>query len=486
MRDEPTSFDPGAAERLDQAINLIIAGAVPLASGDAELDQLSALAARLHHELPNDLPDPAFRSRLRDELAGQVSLAPPTPRRITTFSRHLPVYGSLAAIFIVAIVAGVLAFWPDDAESPTVASGATDRRETAAAAGRSAEPATPTGSGGNMAQVTATVTSVTALLVPTATARATERSTPLPTDTSLKPTTATLEPTQPPAPASATVAQAILPAIDWATVEHGPVPAVDGSGPAPTSGVTYVMAAAPATPGNSATVYHLSAPSDDPVAFCRDLAAKAGIGTDDVRATDAAGRTEVFAGTPGAGSLYWRPDAGVFQYSSDAVAGESELQSDAIAKRALAWLDTIGYPVAALGEPRIDDFGDLWIVSFPYASLPTAAIGFPLGVSLMLQHDGTVAEARGYWLTPDWQESVGLVSVTDAWNSLTHGGGYWLDGGLASSGGEFRADAVTLVSVLTRGGNDLVLQPVYKFSGVFTANDGTTAAISVFSRASLP
>lgn len=488
MPEPPIDIDPRQAERLDRAIDQIIAGGNLPASGDARLDPLVALAARLHRDLPRDLPDPAFRSRLKDDLTGRLPIIQPATPRVSPFSR-LPIYGSLAAVFVLAVAAGVMAVWLGGRdESPTTATSAKLMQVTAVATTHVLAPASATGSGSVVTRTAeSTVTITAALLLPTATIAPVGTAAPTVTpEPPAAPSAQPTQPTQPPAQASATVLRASLPAIDAATIEHGPVPAADGGGPAPSSGVTYFLDAEPASLGDSVTVYHLSPPAEDPVTFCRDLAAKAGIPTDDVHAADASGRTEVFAGTPDSGSLYWRPDAGVFQFSSAATGGQDDLRPDAIAERAAAWLDAIGYPTAMLGGPHIDDFGDLWQVSYAYAGLPTPGIGYPLGVSVMLQDDGTVAEARGYWLAADSQETVELVSVADAWDSVTHGGGYWLDGGISSAGGEFHADAVTLASVLTNTGGDLVLQPVVKFSGTFIASDGTTASISVFARATYP
>lgn len=484
MPEQPASFDPRRAEQLDQAIDQILAGGTPPASGDAQLDRLVALAARLHRDLPRDLPDPAFRARLKDDLTGRIPIVQPAARRTFALTR-LPIYGSLAAVFVLAIAAGVMAIWLDGRdEPPTQIANTTLMSATVSPTSPADASTTATGFGDVVARTAeATMSATTALLLPTATLAPATTAEPSPTVGEAPPATAPPEPATPPAPASATVALASLPAIDSATIEQGPVPAADGGGPGPSADVTYVMAATATTLAASSTVYHLSAPAEDPVDFCRALAERAGIPTDDVHATDASGRTEVFAGEPGAGTIYWRPDAGVFQYSGAATPGDDEITPDAAADRADAWLDAIGYPTAPLGEPRVDDFGDLWLVDFPYAGLPTPGVGYPLSVTVMLGKDGTVTEARGYWLVTTGQESVALVSVADAWKAVTEGGGYWRDGGMSSAGGEFRADSVRLSSVLTNSGDGLVLQPVVEFSGAFTAPDGSSAPISVFVQA---
>ncbi len=387
MPEQPAGFDPREAERLDQAIDSIMAGAVPPASGDARLDLLVALAARLHRELPRDLPDPAFRARLKEDLTSRLPLVPPVSRRPSPFRRHLPVYGSLAAVFVVALVAGALAFWPEEDQPTTATTGA--RLEQAPFAATTAfTPPTETFASDIVTRTAEAATSMTtALLAPTATLVPAAATEPAASESPSPTATTAQQPTQPAAPGSATVFQASLPEIDPATVEEGPVPAADGGGSGPSTDVTYVMAATAPDLGTSATVYRLSPPAEDPVTFCRELAAKAGIPSDDVRSTAESGRTEVFAGEPGAGTVYWRPDAGVFQLSGDAVAGEGDLEPDAVGSRALDWLASIGYPVGTLGEPRVDDLGELWLVEFPYAGVAGPGVGHPLRPSLKLQRD---------------------------------------------------------------------------------------------------
>lgn len=484
MPEQPAGFDPREAERLDRAIDRIVAGAAPDWTGDPQLDRLVALAARLHHELPRDLPDPAFRARLKDDLTGRIPLVQPVSRRPIA-SRYLPVYGSLAAVFLVALVVGALAFWPEDDEPGRRSANTTLMQATIATTVTAFSPPVETVPADVETQAAEpTTSSTTALRVPSATTAPAPTSAPSPTDVPAPSPTAPPNATESPAPGSATVLQARLPGIDPATVEEGPVPAAGGGGEGPSTDVTYVMDVTAPSLATSSTVYRLTPPAADPVEFCRDLAAKAGIPDDDVRATDESGRTEVFAGEPGAGVVYWRPDAGVFQVSSVQDGGAEALDPDAIAARALGWLESIGYPVASLGSPRVDDFGDLFQVDIPLDGLPTPGVGHPLGVTLMVHRDGTLAEAHGYWLAVDGADPVSLVSVEDAWSEVTSGGGYWRDGGMSSGGGEFRAENARLSSVLTRAGSDLVLQPVIEFSGTFTTKDGgSSAPVSVFVKA---
>lgn len=481
MSDQPTGFDPRQAESLDRAIDRIVAGDTPAATGDAQLDRLVSLAARLHHDLPRDLPDPAFRSRLKDDLTGRQSAMPTRERRSAQFRRHLTVYGSVAAVFVVVLIAGAIAFWPDS-NGPTENPSTAKLVQTTSIAATAVLPlATAPIAGANDTRVAEPTPAVaTTFQAPTEGAVSTEGVSPPPAATNPVAPSVTTQPTQPPAQGTATVLLASLPAVDPATIEHGPVPAAEGGGSGPSTGVTYLMDAGTTALATAATVYYLAPPAEDPVTFCSDLARQTGVSTDDVHATDIAGQTEVFAGEPGHGTLYWRPDAGVFQYSNAAAGNGQEIQAAAVGDRALDWLGSIGYPVGALGEPDVDDLGDQWLVEIPYARLPVPGIGHPLGVTLILGRDGVVAEARGFWLSVNAQEPVSLVSIADAWSVVTRGGGYWRDGGMSAEGGEFRADAVRLSSVLTKAADDLVLQPVIEFSGTFMTRGGTPAQISVF------
>ena len=470
MSEQPIGFDPHQADQLDQAIDQIIASGASSASGDTQLDSLVALAALLQHDLPRDLPDPAFRSRLKAELIDRPVRISPVPKPHPWFSRNLRVYGSVAAILVLALVAGMVAFWPDRQESPSVAIGVKSVETASALTQQPAGGATETGPVVAANQTADAETATIAVFSST--------ETPVPGGSETTP-----QPTKPAGPERATAFLAILPGVNATTVEQGPAPASEGGGPGPTGGVTYVMNATATALAASAIVYHLSPPSEDPVTFCREVARKAGIPADDVRATDLSGRVEVLAGVPGASVLYWRPAAGVFQLSSNTAPGGGVLSPTLLGDSARSWLADIGYPVSALGESSVAERDGLWQVAFPLAGVPVPDLGYPLGVTVMLQRDGTVAEAYGYWLTIDYEESVDLRSVTDAWQMVTHGDGYWRDGGLSAGGGEFRAESVHLGAILTDAGKDLVLQPVIEFAGVFTASDGTTAPIKVYAQA---
>lgn len=485
MPEQPGRFDPRQTERLDQAIDRIVSGAPPQPSGDPELDPLVTLAARLHRDLPRDLPDPAFRARLKDDLTGRIPVVQPVPRR-PVYLRQLPVYASIAAVFAIALVVGALAFWPDENDAPEQASGTTLMQATTAVS-ETPEAATETVSSDVAARpAEPTMASTVALVAPNPTTAQEAADTPAATSepTAVPSPTAPSETSTPAAPGSATVLQANLPAVDSATIEQGPVPAAGGGGEGPSDDVTYVMAVAAPTIATSSTVYHLTPPSSDPVEFCSELAAKAGIPAEDVRTTDASGYTEVFAGDGEAGVVYWRPEAGVFQISSASAGGADVIDAAGVADHSLAWLEAIGYPVESLGTPRVDDLGDLWLVDIPLDGVPAPAVGHPLGVMLLLHRDGSLAEARGYWLGLDGEDAVPIVDIAQAWDDVTHGGGYWRDGGMSAGGGEFRAESVRLSNVLTRAGDDLVLQPVIEFAGTFTSSSGDSSApVSVFVKA---
>ena len=237
MPEQPASFDPRRAEQLDQAIDQILAGGTPPASGDAQLDRLVALAARLHRDLPRDLPDPAFRARLKDDLTGRIPIVQPAARRTFALTR-LPIYGSLAAVFVLAIAAGVMAIWLDGRdEPPTQIANTTLMSATVSPTSPADVSTTATGFGDVVARTAeATMSATTALLLPTATLAPAATAEPSPTVGEAPPATAPPEfattppeSATPPAPASATVALASLPAIDSATIEQGPVPAASGA-----------------------------------------------------------------------------------------------------------------------------------------------------------------------------------------------------------------------------------------------------------------
>src|SRR5690606_8931441 len=97
-------------DRLNRAIDRLTSRQPVPVFEDAELAELVELAGRLHNELPSDLPDPAFRGALREQLAD------PGPRLVESRSpaatRRFPLAmagGAIAAVLVVAVAVGLVA-----------------------------------------------------------------------------------------------------------------------------------------------------------------------------------------------------------------------------------------------------------------------------------------------------------------------------------------------------------------------------------------
>jgi hypothetical protein len=218
--------------------------------------------------------------------------------------------------------------------------------------------------------------------------------------------------------------------------------------------------------------------------MCKRVADQLDIG-DDVTSSDASGQVEYFAGNPDSGTFHWVPATGVFQFSSATAPGAGRVDEQGALSAAKAWLTMVGYPVDLLAEDgSVTPLGEQWQVELDLESIPTPGVGRPIGTWVLVNPDGSIAEANGYWLTPAANDQVALIGWEDAWSRIQHGDGYWLDGGMSAEGGTFTVDTVEMSYVLTRTDADLVLQPVVKVSGTFVdASGASSRRIAVFLQA---
>jgi hypothetical protein len=482
-------------EQLNLAIDRMLAGEAGPPLADPELSALLHLAERLSRELPQDLPDPAFKMKLKDELTARYPVVTPLPQpsrgRVSRFP--YAAVSAIAAVFIAAIVVGGYAIWGGDSGSDSSTRGqlvATLQSATSTVPASTLTIATESSS-----QVTAFKTQQpTDTPQPTATASATSgltvAPTKQPTDPAPTPTSPATQPAETPTlPTNPTVrsttpALASLPAVDARTIEQGAVPAAEGGGPGPSSGVTFEMNAPTHSLAASAVAYHLAPPDTEPEAFCKRVADQLNIG-DDITSSDASGQLEYFAGNPDSGTFHWVPATGVFQFSSAIAPGAAMVDEQGALSAARAWLTSIGYPVDLLaGTGTVEPLGEQWQVETDFQSVPAPGVGRPIGTWVLVNPDGSIAEANGYWLTPEANDQVALIGWDDAWSRIQHGDGYWLDGGMSAEGGTFTVDTVELSYVLTRTDVDLVLQPVVKVSGTFVdASGASDRRIAVFVQA---
>ena len=88
-------------DRLDKSLDDVTAGGQPSSTGDAEVDRLARFAPDLM-----DLPDPAFKERLRAELFLRAPLIHRLRLWLTGGRRPQLLAGGLSLAVLVAVVAG--------------------------------------------------------------------------------------------------------------------------------------------------------------------------------------------------------------------------------------------------------------------------------------------------------------------------------------------------------------------------------------------
>lgn len=498
----PIRRDAGSdgTERLNNAIDRMLAGGPTPVLNDPELHDLLGLAARLHNELPNDLPDPAFRHELKQQLTTIRPIAVAVPRPPVATPARFPwiaAVSAIAAVMLAAISVGSLAIWLDnDADNSsrfTEMANFPAGQLTATTFGIATS--TAEANLGNLgATLEATVAEDASRMTTfqpaneeTMIAEATTEDEP-PVDStetnpaaSTRPTdlTATSEPANEPSPGS-------VPPVDAQHVEQGPRPAADGSSGTPPADVAYVLETELPDLGDDAQVYRLTPPKVDPETFVRKVAGELGMEGDIV--VDAPmGRTAYHLFDDDRGSFHWTPETGAFTIAPISSATGERMPFDQVVIAANDWLAEIGYPVDQLTtDVRAVPIGDAaWRLDARYAAMPEVGLGHPLGVTVDINADGAISEVSGYWLEVKEVYSVPLYSADAIWQAVRSGDGYWTGGGIVEGGGEFRADAMTITYLLTRDSSgDLVLQPVVQTTGEFTTADGrSTARVSSYVRA---
>jgi hypothetical protein len=496
----PIRRDAGSdrTERLISAIDRMMTGGPTPVLNDPELHDLLLLAARLRDELPEDLPDPAFRFDLKRQLTATGPVLVATPRPRTPSQPRFPwvtAVSALAAVMLAAISVGSLGIWLNDDGDGS--SGTTElarfqaTQHTASMLGFATMTAAAVPGGSGSATEPTTVVEPTsaqpgdageepddpepseAETVPPNGAAVT-RTSPA-TQTTLATTTAESTP-------GTTLAS--VPPVDAQHVEQGPRAAADGSS-GPAGDVDYVLETSLPDLGATAEVYRLIPPKDDPEAFVETVASALDF-EGEITSDVPMGRT-VYHIFDDAGSFHWTPETGAFTVSVTEEGTGEPLSADELTTTAIDWLESINYPVEHLADDvqaeKLDDV--TWLLSARYAAMPDVGLGHQLGVTVFISSDGAIMEASGYWLDLKQVDAATLHSADAIWQAISSGQGYWTGGGIVEDGGEFRADAMMITYILTVDpSGDLVLQPVAKTDGEFVSADGgASARISCFVQA---
>ena len=492
-------------ERLNRAIDRLVDGGPAPVLQDPDLQELLSLAGRLYLELPRDLPDPAFRTRLKAQLTDEhpvvghrraVLSAVEAPRRFP----YVAALAGIAALLIAVAGVGSLALW-----SQRDSGGTTDGSQLVRTV---AVTATSPLTGSTLGFATATMSDVAGVSIETPDAELSIvpevttdliSPTPAPTESrdlpsegltpgattapdSSEPTASTAAP-EPTRPVEEGVAA--IPPVDGTTVEDGPVPLASGGGSGPDSGVTFVLDTQLPDLGSSSLAYVLEPPRVDPEAFVGEVGAALRI-EGDVRVNEATGEPEYSVDAPDGTTFRWYPSSGEFSYAAPAGAMSDALDDQMALERSLEWLAQVGYPVERLKQDAaVQQLGESqWLVETWAEAIPQPGVGHQLGTRIIVEGNGTVTSATGYWLDVTGTMTVPLLTAEEAWNEARTGAGYWHDGGTAAAGGEMRCGSVTLSYLLTdSGAGSLILQPVIKLDGVFLDTLGSETPVSIYVQA---
>ena len=417
-------------ERLDRAIERLTSHQPVLMFDDAELDELLELAKHLHHDLPDDVPDPLFRESLREQLLD------PRPRLVaaqpaTSERRRSPLFavsGAIAAVMVVAVAVSIVASSQFGGDG-----GGGDQDENAEFLGSNVSiPAVTT--------ATATIGGMVAV--------------------------ATREP-QADDP-TAIARNSAIPPLDSEHIEYGAMTTVETGLPSNTDAVTYTLSSNMPESQSSAPVYRFAVPEMDAMSLLNRVTDALSL-DGEMTTRSVRGKTVItFQSTRGT-TFTWMPASGAFACN---LSGEARVQgtNDEMIAEAHSWLLSSGFPLRdPLPEPvAIEMESGMLKIDFPVEVTPDVALGHPLTVSIMIDKEGVIQTVSGYWLQLIETQQIGMLSPEEAWQEMSDGKGFWSSGVPIEDSGNFEVDSFAVAYVLTVDDhNQLVLQPVYRATGQF-------------------
>lgn len=442
------------AEAFDEALERLRNGKAG-ENDDPEMEELLHLAGRLDRELPGDLPDPAFRDRLKRQLlTGQYSLEAPTDIDEARWRRRLlaspwragAAAASVAVILILAVVLGL--------DSLT---------------GTSEDDTDPSD------QV--------AMPVDDDAVEEQPDEAPVPEGDAVE------EAEEPPADSDSDMG--ILQADDGpdAPVESDQwqpanLPPFDGRHivVAPLSATTLLAEASETDPEvewangiempdlpESAPVYYLSAPPD-PMALMATMERTFEIdGTIIEGDSESSIPYELLNGDEEP-ILQWDPTAAYFQFNGAAAAIDVDLpgiDSDDVVERAHAWLEMIGFDLFSIEYATdTEAAGDATVVRLEPVDMPETGLGLKLGAELIITADGMIQEASGFLLSLVDVRDMPVRAPSEAWTMAREGDAFWPDVDHALDDPMVAIAEVKIIHLLTRLDEaNYVLQPAVKFMG---------------------
>jgi hypothetical protein len=440
-------------ERLDRAIERLTNNQPVPVFEDDDLEELLQLAGRLHRELPDDLPDPLFRTGLHEQLLD------PRPRLVQSATvqpvrRRNPLgafTGAIAAVVIVAVAVGVVASGQfggnDDAGQ--------DQQGNAEFLGSAQSTmsivATATATVGGLAGVSTRVTQLEG---------------------------------------SGDSSQAMqIPPLDSNHVEMGALATtMDLSRPVNSTDVAFTLASAMPESVEDAPVYRFSVPDVDAMALFNQVTDALEL-DGEMKTRSVRGKTVMsFTSTNGT-TFTWVPSSGAFACK---LSGEAQLHGspDEMVAEAYSWLQASGFPLRdPVPVPTVHtlDNGMLQL-DFPVMAAPDVAIGHPLSVSITIDEDGVIRDVSGYWLQHVDTRQLEIISPEQAWEDLSGSNAFWNSRTPIDGAGTFHVESFSVVYVLTiDSSGEVVLQPVYRASGQFhdyrgSVVEGVTVLVQAINR----
>jgi hypothetical protein len=425
------------ADRLDRALDRLLNGQPVPVFDEVELEELVQLAGRLHRSLPRDLPDPAFRDGLLEQLLEPRPRPLPMQPRQSRL-RQNPAYvfgGAIAAVFVAVLAVGVLAsgqFWTNspDTDPLPLGAGLTDEVQPTIQA---------------MATATATFGSIAVV--------------------------STREPLQveetPPS-------MAAVPPLMPSQIEVGAKATLAVADPPPGSNITYELASTLPEPEPVAPVYRFAVPDVDVMSLFNEVSNALNL-DGELTTRSVRGKTVISFESTNGTTFTWLPASGAFACELLGEAARFTGEPEEIVSQAYSWLKNSGFPLQdPAPEPIIThgDDGSLQ-VDFPVDGFTNLALGHPLTVSVLIDREGVIRSVSGYWLHLVETMHFDMLTPEEAWQDLREGKGFWSSMVPIVEPGEYQVRSFSLSYVLTINANqDLVLQPVYRALGAFVDHQG--------------
>jgi hypothetical protein len=423
------------ADRLDEALERRLNGD-DITNDDPELQELLDLSARLEQTLPDDLPDPAFRHNLKQQLLSQPqpSLAEPVDLARERFHRRLAgstwrLSAAAAAFLIVILVAVVMAMGPMSGDSDD------DMEE---------QPASLQGIGDDYTTPEQDV------------------------DTFDTDDRRTVEPEW---------VNATLPPFDTNHVVLNPLLGMPLGMPAPKIEPLVAFdddAEMPDMP-ETAPVYYFSAPPN-PEALISSVQRALGIEGELEPGSAEDGTPYRLINDSGQTIVKWDPGSAFFHYigrnADPEFTGYAEPGSDP-SDISESFLETIGFDLYSVDYViDVEVSGSETHIRFKASSLPEMGLDVWLGAVVVIDEDDQVAEARMMWLSLIGVREATLRPPGETWDLGERGHGFWPPHEAPDGRVLVEVLRTKMVYLLTRHDHaTYVLQPAVKFVGRYSDDD---------------